>query len=200
LLFPAEAEQTMGMPATAKRWTAEEVRALQDESRAWPRYELIDGELLVSPGPSVEHQRAVLELAVRLRDYVLGTGIGEVFTSPADVELRQATIVQPDVFVVPLIDGKRARAWSDVKHLLLACEVFSPGTARYDRVVKRRFFSRVGVDEYWVVDLDAGLIERSRPIDDRVEIITDTLAWLPGGAPAPLSIDVGEFFGQLRTA
>ena len=45
------AEQTMGMPAT-KRWTAEEVRAMQEEERAWPRYELIDGELLVTLAPS----------------------------------------------------------------------------------------------------------------------------------------------------
>lgn len=189
----------MGMPAAAKRWTVDEVRALQDESRAWPRYELIDGELLVSPGPRIEHQRAVGTLLRLLADYVEREGVGEVFTSPADVELQPERIVQPDVFVVPLIDGKRARAWPDVKHLLLACEVLSPSTARYDRVVKRRFFSRVGVDEYWVVDLDAGLIERSWPTDERVEIVTDELVWLPRGGSEPLSIDVSDFFGQLRT-
>lgn len=50
------AEQTMSMPAASRRWTVEEVRAMQDEERAWPRYELIDGELLVTPAPRRLHQ------------------------------------------------------------------------------------------------------------------------------------------------
>ena len=51
LRSPFAAEQTTSMPAPVRRWTADEVRAMQDEERAWPRYELIDGELLVTPSP-----------------------------------------------------------------------------------------------------------------------------------------------------
>src|ERR1700730_17091006 len=70
LPFSRRAEQTMRMPASARRWTADEVRALSDESRPGPRYELIDGELLVTPSPRPVHQIAALELARRLVDYV----------------------------------------------------------------------------------------------------------------------------------
>lgn len=184
----------MGMPATARQCTAEEARALQDESRAWPRYELIDGELLVTPAPRVAHQRAVSALERCLYQYVSRERLGEVLHSPADIELELGTIIQPDVFVVPITGGKRAREWTDVSQLLLACEILSPTTVRYDRVVKRRFFSRVAVGEYWVVDLDAEIVERSRPPDERVEIVTDELVWLPPGAAAPFSLDLPRFF------
>ena len=55
------------MPAIRRRWTTAEVRSLMDESRAWPRYELIGGELLVTPAPRGTHQLVVVELVVLLR-------------------------------------------------------------------------------------------------------------------------------------
>lgn len=189
------AEQTMHMPATRERWTAAAVRALPDDGN---RYELIDGELLVTPAPRSAHQRAVAELLFRLRQYLDHERVGEVLTSPADIELEPDTIVQPDVFVVPHSDEKPAPEWSDISALLLACEVLSPGTARYDRVTKRRFFSRARVGEYWVVDLDAELVERSRPPDERVDVISDTLIWHPSGAGTPLTIDLAAFFRRIR--
>ena len=60
----------MGMPATARRWTVDEVREMQDEERPWPRYELIEGELLVTPSPVRAHQRAVAKLLLLLGPYV----------------------------------------------------------------------------------------------------------------------------------
>src|SRR5687768_10701412 len=129
------AEHCMGMPAPQppaappRRWTADEVRAMQDESRAWPRYELIDGELLVTPSPRLVHQRAVLLLARRLAEYVETNGLGEVLTSPADIELESGTIVQPDVFVVPRSSGLPIASWRDVRALSVAAEVTSPSTA-----------------------------------------------------------------------
>ena len=126
------------------------MRDLIQEDRAWPRYELIDGELLVTPSPTKPHQRAAGELLLRLKSYVEAAGIPyEVFTSPADLELEPNTIVQPDVFVAPLSSEGEPDEWASVHRLLLAVEILSPSTARYDRTVKRRFFvERVDVAEY----------------------------------------------------
>lgn len=95
----------MGMPAAIhRRWTAEEVLSLQDGSRAWPRYELIDGELYVTPAPGVRHQLAVAQFVGRIFPYVSALGFATVLTSPADIELEKDSILQPDVFVFPRLD------------------------------------------------------------------------------------------------
>lgn len=167
---------------------------MQDEERAWPRYELIDGELIVTPSPRMLHQSGVKELILVLDPYVRRMKVGTLLTSPADIELVQDTIVQPDVFVFPLVDGKLAREWTDVKRLLLAVEILSPSTSRVDRVTKRNFFANVGVEQYWVVDLDARFVERSFAHDPRPEILDQTLSWQPAGATEPLVIELADFF------
>jgi Uma2 family endonuclease len=161
----------MGMPAEIRRWTADEVRDLQDESRPWPRYELIAGELLVTPAPRRAHQRAAGLLFTPLAAYVEAERLGEALLSPADLELEPYNITQPDLFVVPSATNVLSREWTDVHALLLAVEVLSPGSAQYDRTTKRMYYQRVGVPEYWVVDLDARVIERWRPGDDRPETL-----------------------------
>lgn len=191
----------MGMPALSpppgRRWTADEVRELQDERRPWPRYELINGELLVSSSPTVAHQRCVRELLLAIAPYTEAQHIGETFSSPADIELVPESIVQPDVFVVPKGDRFPPREWPDVRALLLAVEVLSPSTARYDRVTKRRFFARANVPEYWVVDIAARVVERWRPADERPEILDDRLLWHPDGASEPLVIALAELFAAV---
>jgi len=187
----------MGMPQTAERWTADMVRALPDDRN---RYEVIDGELLVTPAPSWTHQRAVGGLLLRLSAYLQGQTWGEVVTSPADISFHEDMLVQPDVFVVPLgPGGRRGRHWTDIRALLLAVEVLSPSTARADRQVKRRLYQREGVGEYWIVDVDARVVERWRPSDERPEIVTTILTWHPQPAAAPFELDLLEFFeGLLR--
>ena len=97
----------MGMPAITidspprRRWTTAQVRDLMDESRAWPRYELIDGELIVTPSASYPHQIAVTEIWRAIEGYALAQRVGQAVTSPADLELQPGTITQPDVFVLP---------------------------------------------------------------------------------------------------
>jgi Uma2 family endonuclease len=192
--------ETMRMPATThepQRWTAQRVRdELLDDARPTPRYELIDGELLVTPSPDNPHQRAVRELFLLVHAYVERHGIGETLFSPSDIELAPDTIVQPDLYVMSST-SRLTRRWSADDRLLLAVEVLSPGSARHDRVKKRRFFARVGVPEYWVVDLDARVVERTRPDDDRIELLAATLDWQPGGAPEPLTLDLVTLFRRV---
>jgi len=181
----------MGMPQTVEQWTAAMVRALPDDGK---RYECVDGELFVTPAPRLLHQRAVGQVFIRLYAYLQEYPVGEVLTSPADIEFDPRSLVQPDVFVVPIGAG-RPRTWEDIGgRLLLAVEVLSPTTARADRVVKRRKYQRAGVPEYWVVDLDARLVERWRPGDERPELLSESLEWRPDPARPALEIALGEFF------
>lgn len=181
----------MGMAAPSTRWTIARVRALPDDGQ---RYEVIDGELYVSPAPTWEHQAAVQELLIQLRTYLAGTAIGRVVLSPADVEFRDDRMVEPDLFVVPLINGRAPRDWQEAGRLLLAVEVLSPGTARLDRVVKRALYQQEGVPEYWIVDVASRLIERWTPDDDRPEILAERLAWHPDPGRPPLELDLPAFF------
>jgi len=184
----------MGMPQATEFWTPDRVRALPDDGR---RYEVVAGELLVTPASSFSHQEAIGRLLRSLADYVERTQVGHAAISPADLTPEPGALVQPDVFVVALVAGRRPRDWRDIEHLLLAVEVLSPSTARADRTVKRRLFQRTGVPEYWIVDLDARVVERWRPGDDRPEVLTDSLHWQPAAAAEPLRIDLPAFFMQV---
>jgi Uma2 family endonuclease len=181
----------MAMVSPQTRWTAAMVRALPDDGF---RHEVIDGEHVVTPAPSWTHQYAVGELVARLRAYLSEHRVGDVIFAPADVEFDEYNLVEPDVFVVPLVQGKRPRAWEDVRALLLAVEVLSPSTDRTDRLRKRRLYLRQGVPEYWIVDVDNRVVERWRSSEDVGTVLTDRLVWRPDPAIAPLTIDLGAYF------
>jgi len=184
----------MGMPAQETVWTAEMVRALPDDGK---RYEVLDGALYVSPAPSALHQRAVAHLWEILNRYCRTHGIGEAMISPADIEFSPHRVLQPDVFVVPLKDGRRIRSWKEVTTLLLSAEVISQSTARADRGEKRRIVQDEDVPEYWIVDLDARIFERWRPGDERPEILIDRFQWQPEPTVVPLVIDLHEYFAYV---
>ncbi|MEX2179220.1 MAG: Uma2 family endonuclease [Gemmatimonadaceae bacterium] len=187
------------MPAISRRrWTAADVRAIMDPSRHWPRYELLDGELLVTPAPASQHQLAITALLTLLDPYCRSERLGVALPSPADIQLAPESIMQPDVFVVPraLIPADRPPHWPEVTWLLLAAEVLSPSSISQDRVRKRDFYLSKGVREYWIADLDARFFERWTPEQDRPEIVRDVLTWHPAGAREPLRIDLDEFFHE----
>jgi Uma2 family endonuclease len=186
----------MAMPAHPTEWTVDMVRALPDDGN---RYEVIDGELFVTPAPSVAHQRGVLELALLIAPYVRAHRIGEAIISPADVVVYgPRKFVQPDLFVVPLVDGAPMRAWTEVGRLLLAVEVLSPTTKRADRGRKRTLYAEKAVPEYWIVDIDARAIERWRPDESPVERLADSLQWQPERDAPPLTIDLPTYFDRVH--
>jgi Uma2 family endonuclease len=186
----------MGMPEHATRWTAEQVRALPDDGK---RYEVVDGELLVTPAPIRLHQRAVFLIQSLLDQYVHALSIGEVLASPADVELDPYGMVQPDVFVEGLVDGELPRTWNAGAPLLLVVEIVSPSTARADRTTKRRRYQRAGIPEYWIVDLDARVVERWRPGDERPEVLGETVEWAPVPGADPLTIELAPLFARVHS-
>lgn len=186
----------MGMPATLDdrnhKWTVEEVWALPDVPGE--RYECVDGELLVSPSPARSHQRCAGYLHVQLWGYVgLAPRIGDVLLAPSDVRLDDFTLVQPDLFVAPLIDGRRPNGPRASERFLLVIEVLSPSSQRADRLVKRRRYQR-SADVYWIVDPEARLVERWLPDDDRPEILTESISWHPAGREGALVVDLPALF------
>ncbi len=190
----------MSMSAVERRrWTAREVRELIAHTPlATPRYELVDGELLVTPSPNLHHQRAVKLLLVSLQEYLAANPIAEVLFSPFDVEVEPESVTQPDLFVLPLSESRRLAdgAALPARELLVAIEVLSPSSARHDRVRKRPLYQR-HVPEYWIADVDAQLIERWRPNEERPEIIAGVLEWSPVGSAAPFRLDLPTFFASV---
>lgn len=183
------------MPAVTDRiWTAAEVQALPDDPSH--RYECVDGVLLVSPTPRLAHQGAVTALAVLLEGLVRPPGVGTVFVAPSEWVLDPRTLVQPDLYVTPLVDGRRPRTEEERGHPLLFIEVLSPSTARFDRVVKRGRYQRAGI-EYWIVDLDSRVVERWLPGEDRPTIHADELQWQPQGTSTSFTIALDAFFTEV---
>ena len=186
----------MAMPAElSRRWTARQVRDLIAAAPlATPRYELVDGELLATPSPALPHQVVVTRLLVALVAYLDRERIGVAIPSPSDVELEPEFVTQPDIFAVPKAEWRRVmKEGLPIRELMLAIEVLSPSSSRHDRVRKRPLYLR-HVPDYWIVDLDARLVERWLPGDERPALLTETLMWHPPGASAPFVLELGPFF------
>ncbi|MEO8624490.1 MAG: Uma2 family endonuclease, partial [bacterium] len=86
----------------------------------------------------------------------------------------------------------------DALGLLLVVEVISPSSAGTDRVIKRDFYMESGVAEYWVVDLDARMIERWTPDRDTPVVERAMLVWEPAGAARALSVELPALFDRIR--
>jgi Uma2 family endonuclease len=187
----------MGMPALSEsgRWTVEMLETLPDDGN---RYECIDGELYVTPPPATAHQWIVSMLLRLLGPYVDEFRIGLTFTAPTGVEVDQRTMVEPDVLVSRFPSSSRVKCLLG-EDLLLAIEILSPTTARRDRGVKRDLYARVGVDEYWIVDIEERRVQRSRSGADDIELVTGQLTWHPAGASRALVIDLPALFDGIPT-
>lgn len=138
------------------------------------RRELIDGELYVTPAPSIRHQAIVLNLGSTLRAHIRAHDLGRVFIAPLDVLFSKIDVVEPDVLFV-----SRARE-ADVltkKHLVgapdLVVEVGSPGTRRTDERDKQRLYERFAVPEYWIVDPDLDVIKVFRLVEARYQRVAE---------------------------
>ena len=182
----------MVMPDLARRYTVEEVLAFPADGN---RYELVDGELLVTPAPNLRHQDVLGRLYVLLSSNLAQYPDFKVFFSPADISWDREKLVQPDLFVVPR--AETLGGWKTCRTLLLTVEVLSPGSARGDRLVKRRLYQRQRVATYWIVDSEARLVEVWHPGDARPEVVDDVLHWRVTSEASVLDIAVPDLFTNL---
>jgi Uma2 family endonuclease len=188
----------MGMPATERSWTRAEVLDLIARNPLiTPRYELVDGVLLVTPAPTNRHQIAVARMLVLLTNYLeTERGVGYALASPADVMPEPGTTVGPDVFVAAAGELRRVPDKGPIENLLLVVEVRSPRDRGGDRGRKRQLYHR-SVPEYWIIDTAQRHIERWRRGVDEPDIVRDRLEWHPVRAAAPLVLDVAAYFADV---
>ncbi len=146
----------MSDPGRQRLLTYADYAALPDDGH---RYQLLEGELVMTPSPNRWHQQISIRLASDVLDHVRARGLGEVFAAPLDVTLDDRNVVQPDILFVSnersgILQGSWVIGAPD-----LCVEILSPGTERIDRVRKLELYARFGVTHYWIVDLDAQTIE-----------------------------------------
>jgi Uma2 family endonuclease len=144
----------MAIPESLK-FTYEDYLLTPDDRR----YELIDGDLLLTPAPTPYHQRVSGKLGFLLTEFVNTRGLGEVLFAPCDVVLSRHDVVQPDVFFIrsdrlSIVTEKNISGAPD-----LAVEILSPSTEDRDRDLKTKLYGRSGVRELWIADPAAKTIE-----------------------------------------
>ena len=122
------------------------------------RYELLNGELIMSPSPKEIHQYISGNLHLVLGAFVRERSLGRGYFSPFDVVLSDTDVVQPDLLFVSneradIITPDNIQGAPD-----LVVEILSPATAERDTTVKLDLYAQHGVKEYWIVDPDARTI------------------------------------------
>jgi Uma2 family endonuclease len=129
-------------------WTYEKYCQLDDDKR----YEIIDGNLLMAPAPTLWHAQWSFNLAVILREHATRRNLGTIFVAPVDVVLDDRNVVQPDIIFVASAnkDILHDKAIVGVPDLLV--EMISPSSVRRDRYQKKDLYARFGVKEYWIGD------------------------------------------------
>ena len=145
--------------ARLKEWTYEEFMALPEDHSC--RYEIIDGDLCMTPSPVTRHQKISKNLLFEIERFLRTNPLGEIFAAPYDVVFSREPpqVVVPDlVFVaaehVSLITEKNLQGVPD-----LLVEILSPTTATIDRRVKHSLYERFGVPEYWIVDPERNTVQ-----------------------------------------
>lgn len=148
-IAPAKEAKTYRWPPQGE-WTYDDYARLPDSG---VRYEVIGGDLFMSPAPSTEHQNIIFELILIIGQFVKANQLGQVFVSPVDLVLPdRATPVQPDLLFIgndklDIIKEKVIKGAPD-----LIVEVLSPSNPEHDRRTKFSLYAEAGVREYWIVD------------------------------------------------
>ena len=178
----------MHMAAKTRRWTVDELGRLPEGGN---KYEVVLGELFVTPAPSVRHEAIVDVLARILDRYVEEQQLGRV-SRPRTVLRVLESEVEPDILVRPVLKPLPT-SWSDLPIPILVIEVLSETTRRRDLVQKRKLYGDAGVPEYWIVDGEDRRVLVARPgcVD---AVCSDVVEWQPDGASAPLRVDVTMMF------
>ena len=135
-----------------QEWTYEDYLTLPEGGPH--RYEVIDGELCMTPAPNTRHQEISINLSEIIRHFLRSNPIGKVFSAPYDVVFSRDPLqyVEPDLVFVStehssIITEPNIQGVPD-----LLVEILSPTTEMNDRRLKFSLYERFRVPEYWIVD------------------------------------------------
>jgi Uma2 family endonuclease len=144
----------MSVPSSL-RFTYEDYVLLPEDRR----YEVVDGELYLTPAPTPYHQTVAGRLFIRLSGHVEANRLGQVFIAPCDLVLSRFDVLQPDVFFI----AEERRSIIGEKYISeapdIVAEVLSPSTADRDQVAKAKQYAKFGVREMWIADLNGKTVE-----------------------------------------
>jgi Uma2 family endonuclease len=145
----------------------EDLAVLPDDGN---RYEIIGGQLILSPSPRVRHQQVSYQLSVVLGEYIASRGNAQALAAPMDVHLSPNDVVQPDLLVVlavraDIIEDRGIMGAPD-----LVIEILSPSSYANDFLRKSRLYEQHGVREYWIVDPESETVSVQTLDGDRYAI------------------------------
>jgi len=160
-------------PTRTRPWTRSDLQRIPDDGN---RYEVLDGQLLVTPQAAFSHQEIATRLLVALRGYCAGHGLG-VVVGPGAVPHGKSEL-QPDVQVIPGSPRLSAR-WTQLPRPLLVVEVLSSSTRQRDLETKREAYLRWGIPEYWALDLEQRCAYVWRGEGSEPVRVSDALMWQP---------------------
>jgi Uma2 family endonuclease len=174
-------------------YTAEDLARMPDDGE---RYEIIGGELIVSPAPSTRHQRASDALTAQIRAHGLHGRLGAAYSAPLEIRLGLHHIVRPDFeFVqrenIRIVDDSGINGAPD-----LVIKIVLPSSRGRDRIRKSAPYADNGVPEYWLVDPDIGTIPAQEPRDGRYQPIPSEDGLMPSKVVDGLVIDPWEILAE----
>jgi len=142
------------LPQTQQRHTLADYLELPEGAP----YQLMEGQLVMTPAPTSTHQRVAFKLARLLADFVDKSDLGEVLVAPIDVVVDDQTVLQPDVLFVrkERLDIIKDRCMGPPD---LVVEVLSPSNAGVDRTRKLKLYANFGVSRAWVIDTEERTFE-----------------------------------------
>ena len=179
----------MHMPSQVRRWTIADLDSIADDGNT---YEIIGGELFVTPPPTDSHETIAARLGRIVDPYVEAHGLGLVYRPRAVIQIDEHAQVEPDLMVRQPQSSPDA-TWRTAPLPTLVVEVASDSTRRRDRMHKRTFYTDIGIPEYWIVDGEDRSIRIVRAGREDV-VARDEYAWHPGATNA-LTLRVAEVFG-----
>lgn len=180
--------QRVPRPPRVRPWTRTDLARLPDDGN---RYEVLDGELFVTPQAAFPHQMVAARVTHAIAMYCERHAIGAV-VGPGAVPHGRSEL-QPDVQVIPGTPRLDAE-WTQLPIPLLVVEILSDSTRRRDLGVKREAYLRWGIPEYWVVDLDQQSVTVWRSTEPDAVEITDVIRWQPVAGVQALVLELRALF------